>query len=451
MTGRLAGPRTLVASLRFRVTALATLAVLVVLTVASVSLVLAQRAILTDNLDEALAQRADAVLAAWGAGRPVAAAAPDSDDVWVEIVGADGVVVARSPSSPDAPWALPTAPDGSTTTITLPTGQPGRLATRSADGTTVRVAGALDDVRESTAVLAGSLAVAVPVSAAVLAVIVWWSVGRTLRPVDHIRAEVDRISGSEPDARVSEPPTRDEVARLARTMNAMLDRVSSAAQRQRRFVGDASHELRGPLARMRSELEVDEAHPSTADLAATHRSLLAETVGLQALVDDLLVLARGDAGVLEVAHPVAVDLDAVVLAAVAERPTSDRALRIGTREVSPVQVLGDPAQLQRLVGNLVDNALRHAEHAVSITLAATPDGRAELAVLDDGPGIPAEHREDVFLPFTRLDDARPASDGTGLGLAIATDIARRHHGTLVLDARHHPGARFVLTLPLDPR
>lgn len=125
-----------------------------------------------------------------------------------------------------------------------------------------------------------SLLVAVPVSAAVLAGLVWWLVGRVLRPVDAIRAEVDRISASRLDRRVPEPPTEDEIGRLAHTMNAMLDRLAGSAERQRRFVADAARELRSPLARIRTELEVDAAHPASADLASTHSSVLDQTVAL---------------------------------------------------------------------------------------------------------------------------------------------------------------------------
>lgn len=447
MNGRPVRVRHRIATLRFRVTALATLAVLVVLSAASIALVVAQRSILTDNLDDSVVQKADILAASLRAGRAVAADALRADDVYVQVTGPDGTVVARSPSDGSSP-VLPSAPDATVTTVTLPEGSSGRMATIVADGTTVQVAGSLDDVEESTAALAESLAVAVPISVAILAGVVWWSVGRTLRPVDDIRAEVERISERQLERRVPEPPTHDEVARLARTMNAMLDRLSVASERQRRFVGDASHELRGPLARIRSELEVNDAHPSTADLAATQRSVLEETLVLQQLVDDLLMLARGDAGALEIADPVPVSLDELVETCRSEAATGSAAVHVDT-DVVPVRVLGDPRQLRRLLANLVENALQHAEHTVSVTLRRTPGDSAELAVADDGPGIPVEHAEDVFLRFTRLDTARPTTEGVGLGLAIARDIAERHGGSLILDTEHSPGARFVVTLPID--
>ena len=148
----------------------------------------------------------------------------------------------------------------------------------------------LDDIDESVSTLARSLLVGIPLVVAALALLLWWVVGRTLRPVEAIRAEVADIGGRDLHRRVPVPPGDDEVARLARTMNDMLERVDDAAQRQRRFVADASHELRSPLTRIRTELEVDLAHPGEADLLATHASVLDETVGLQRLADDLLLV-----------------------------------------------------------------------------------------------------------------------------------------------------------------
>jgi signal transduction histidine kinase len=310
---------------------------------------------------------------------------------------------------------------------------------------TVVVAGSLDDVEESGATLVRGLAIGIPLSTAVLAGIVWWAVGRALRPVDDIRARVDEISGSRLDRRVPETGSADEIARLARTMNAMLARLQQSAERQRAFVADASHELRSPLARMRAEMEVDAAHPETADAAATAASVLAETVTLQRLVDDLLLLARGDAGALEVVPGEPVDLDEVVQERVAVLRAAGEQ-RIDAGGVRPAQVRGDPGQLRRAVANLLDNAVRHARDRIVVTLDERPNGGVELTVADDGPGVPPADRDRIFERFTRLDDARSAQDGgAGLGLAIARDIAVRHGGTVAVDGP--PGARFVLLLP----
>ena len=431
-------PRTL----RARVAAGTALAVLTVLTVAGAGLVLTQRAFLTESLDETVVSEADALARTLRAGRQITAADLVSDDVVVQVIGPEGALEVALPASTGPLLADQAAPDGGgVRAVTLPEG-PGRMTIRRAGAATVVVAAPLDDVDESTAALVRALTIGIPLSTAVLAVLVWWAVGRALRPVEDIRARVDRISANRLDAEVPEPPGAEEVARLARTMNAMLARLRLSAERQRRFVADAAHELRSPLARMRTELEVDAAHPASADPAATARSVLAETVGLQQLVDDLLLLARGDAGVTGRSIPV--DLDDVVARAVRSRDDA----RVVVAYLAPVQVLGDGDQLERVVANLLDNAGRHARERVVVALAA--GDAAELTVTDDGPGIPAADADRVFERFTRLDDARTGG-GAGLGLAIARDIAERHGGTLTVGSGPGPGARFVLRLPVASR
>nr|WP_246324191.1 ATP-binding protein [Petropleomorpha daqingensis] len=404
--------------MRLRVTAVAAAAVLAVLTIAGIALGLAQRATLTDQLDETLLDRAAAVALQVQTGQPADGIA--SEDVTVQVVSGDGT-------------GTPSVRDGTT-----PAGAPARVASRPVDGRTVVVTGSLEDVEDSVRALRDGLLLAVPGTTAVLAGLVWLLAGRVLRPVDRMRAEVDRISAQRLDRRVPEPATDDEIARLARTMNAMLDRLSDGAERQRRFVADAAHELRTPLARIRTQLEVDRAHPGTADAAVTSASVLAETERMQRLVDDLLLLARSDAGAggLRAAGPV--DLDEVVAEQARGRPLVD------CSRVVPVQVAGDPVELERAVANLLDNAVRHARTRVTVTLAEADDA-AVLTVADDGPGIPEAARELVFERFTRLDEARAVDDGgAGLGLAIARDIAERHGGRLALTG----GSDFVLTFPL---
>jgi signal transduction histidine kinase len=428
-------------TLRFRVTALAALVVLAVLALAGAGLLLLQRSVLVENLDETLRERAGAVAADLRAGRPIDPRDLRGDDVLVQVV-AGGQVVAASPElAGAAPWP---AADGGRT---LPDGAAARVVTVPAGSATVHAAGGLDDVTDSTGALLRALLWAVPLATAVLAGLVWLLVGRVLRPVEAIRAEVDRISAARLDGRVPEPATGDEVDRLARTMNAMLERLAAAADRQRRFVADAAHELRSPLARIRTELEVDRAHPAAADAARTRATLLAETDRLQRLVDDLLLLARADAGARRGPSETPVDLDEVALAAAAAHRAAGSVV-VDTAGVAPVQVAGDAAALRRLVDNLLDNAVRHAGSRVTVTVGE--DGAtAVLTVADDGPGIPAGAREAVFERFTRLDEARtPASGGAGLGLAIARDAAVRHGGTLDLDGGG-PGARFVLRLPVS--
>jgi signal transduction histidine kinase len=228
-------------------------------------------------------------------------------------------------------------------------------------------------------------------------------------------------------------------------MNEMLDRLDTSNRQQQRFVADASHELRSPLARLRTEIEVAQrANPE--EEPAVRVSLLEEVDNLQRLTDDLLVLARLDAGVAD-SEGRTVDLDDVVFEEV--RALDARGRSLDTRQVSAAQVTGHREQLRRVVANLLDNAVRHAAETVTLSLTEA-NGVVRLAVTDDGPGIPAARQADVFERFGRLDESRSAGrGGTGLGLAIARDLVERHAGTIVVDPTHQDGARFVVTLPAN--
>jgi len=444
-------------TVRFRVTALATLVMAAVLVAAGAGLVLRQERVLTEDLEDGLRRQAGALGALAEAGDlPARLALSGDDDSVAQVVAADGSVLAASPGAGDTPLADPPGSGQASALQTLDgvggEDEPYRaLSTTGAgpDGpVVVHVASPLDDIEESTATLLASLTVVVPAAALVLAALTWWLVGRALRPVEAIRAEVADIGGGGLDRRVPVPPGHDEGARLARTMNDMLAPVEGSAHRQQQFVADASHELRSPLTRMRSELEVDLAHPATADLVATHHSVLEETEGLQRLVEDLLQLAGSAAGgAAHRAEPT--DLDALV-AREAERARETAGATVVTSGVEPASVVGDPPALARVLRNLLDNAVRHAASRVDVGLA-TADGHAVLSVADDGPGIPADQRSRVFERFARVDEARSAGGGgTGLGLAIARDIVERHGGTIAVDPGHDPGTKVVVRLPSRP-
>jgi signal transduction histidine kinase len=310
----------------------------------------------------------------------------------------------------------------------------------------IHTAAPLDDVQDSVAALMTGLVVAIPLVVLALGVLVWCLVGRTLRPVEAITEQVGEITGTNLHRRVPSPGTNDEIASLVATMNAMLDRLEASAERQRRFVDDASHELRSPLTRMHAELEVDLEHPDTADPTRTRQSGLDEVIRLEHLVRDLLELARMDSGT--VAPPrEPVDLDDLAMLEAARLRATTR-LSVNTTNVSGAQVLGDRSQLSRALRNLADNAVRHARSTVTFSTNEFGES-AELSVADDGPGIPEEQRSQVFERFTRLDDARNAgSGGTGLGLAITRDIVRNHGGTVRVEGAPGGGARFVVTVPL---
>ena len=443
------------ATVRFRVTVLATLAVCGVLILAGTAIVIAQRRLLTQNLDERLGQGASSIATALGEGRtPSVLGGFADDDGFAQVVDARGNVIATTPGLTSGETLLRVAPPGPPGHVQVIRRLPGhddtlRVVSRTVDTPSgpavVQVGAPSDDVVESTQVLVTSLVVGIPAVVLLLAALLWIVVGRTLRPVEAIRAEVAGIGGSDLHRRVPEPGGGDEISRLARTMNAMLDRVENAVSRQRRFVADASHELRSPLTRIRTELEVDLAHPDRADLLATHASVLAEATGLQRLAEDLLHLASGDAGALR-RQPV--DLDDIVLR-VADGLRAAGRSQVDTTGVAAAQVLGDGGQLERAVVNLADNAARHAATGVVLTVTEVDDV-AVVTVTDDGPGIPPGEEERVFDRFTRLDEARDgATGGAGLGLAIAREAIVRHGGTLNVDPNHRPGARFVITLPLQ--
>jgi signal transduction histidine kinase len=310
----------------------------------------------------------------------------------------------------------------------------------------ILVASSLASTDHSIAIVGGALAVGAPTLLLLVAATTWMAAGRALAPVEAIRAEVAEISMRALDRTVPEPATTDEVGRLARTMNQMLERLRGSAARQRQFVSDASHELRSPLAGMRAELEVALAHKEDADWPGTAGDVLEDLGRLQRLVDQLLVLARLDESA-PVAADRSVDLDDLVLRE-ARRARERDGLVVDIRGVSAGRVRGDPDRLRQVVRNLVDNAARHARSKVTLGLQAEA-GSAVLTVADDGPGIPAAERERIFERFTRLDEARASdSGGYGLGLAITREIVAAHGGTV--EAEDPPvGARLVVHLPLE--
>ncbi len=314
-------------------------------------------------------------------------------------------------------------------------------------GGVLHVGTTYDVVTESTTALVGSLAITIPVVVAILGVLVWWLVGRTLRPVEDIRSEVAAISATDLRRRVPSPGTNDEIDHLTYTMNEMLERLEGSLERQQRFVADASHELRGPLTRLRAELELGLS--SASDQAASDQlgSLLDEVLGMQEMVEDLLFLAQSDAGKTDQTRA-AIDLDDLVLRE-GRRIAGNGLVEVNLSAVSGAHLVGNRSQLSRAVKNLLDNAERHAAGTVGVALKER-DGFACLTVEDDGPGIPLSGVEQIFERFGRLDLARAAgTGGSGLGLAIARDIAVRHGGSLVVVNPGEAGARFEMTLPLD--
>ncbi|WP_089103569.1 sensor histidine kinase [Streptomyces hyaluromycini] len=274
----------------------------------------------------------------------------------------------------------------------------------------------------------------------------WYAMGRALRPVEDIRAEFADITAHSLHNRVPVPGSEDEVATLAETMNGTLDQLQRAVERLRTFTSDASHELRGPLTTLKARLELALARPDRAEWPAVGREALRDTVNLEEIVGDLLLLARLDAH-----RPL--NLQPLGVTDLLRRTIAERYPHRPVVLVAPAEpdepVLGSRTALARLFSNLLDNGLRHAHSTVTVELRHT-EGEAVVEVRDDGPGIPEPDRERVFHRFTRLDNARTRGEGgTGLGLAIARDIATAHGGTLAVRPPRaaERGARLVLTLP----
>lgn len=291
--------------------------------------------------------------------------------------------------------------------------------------------------------LEGVLGAGVLVLAGLAAWITWRIVGRTLGPVEAIREQLAEISATDLSRRVPEPAGQDEIAELARTANATLDRLERAVGRQRQFASDASHELRTPIAGLRANLEDASMHPDDNDLPGVVESALRDTDRLESIVTDLLLLARIGTGGTSVQEPI--DLSALADAEVRRRAFT---LKIDTDLTGSVRVRGVRMQFVRLLGNLLDNAERFAESRITVRVVGD-DGRALLTVADDGAGIAPADRERVFERFTRLDTARSrGTGGAGLGLAIAREIAQAHGGTLRIEDDPRGGARFALRLPL---
>ncbi|MFE7527658.1 sensor histidine kinase [Kitasatospora sp. NPDC057542] len=290
----------------------------------------------------------------------------------------------------------------------------------------------------------------VPAAALLVALVAWATTSRALRPVEAIRAELAEIGEHRLDRRVPVPRSGDEISRMARTTNATLDRLERSAVQQQRFVADASHELRSPIAALRTNLEVSLAHPERTDWPAATREALTSVERLQQLTEDLLFLAR-NTHPATAGQPTIVDLSAVLRELADQyRPVLDARLTLRVDVPEAVLVHGSRIPLHRLVRNLLDNAQRYAEE--EIVLATRQAGhRCLLEVRDDGPGVPPAEHERIFEPFTRLDEARSRdAGGSGLGLAITADIATRHGGTVRV-APSQRGARFVLELPAAVR
>ncbi|MHB8188709.1 MAG: sensor histidine kinase [Dermatophilaceae bacterium] len=312
---------------------------------------------------------------------------------------------------------------------------------------TVIVAAPIGAQRESVSTVLSYLFLGLPLLVLLVGAAMWVLVGRALHPVDLIRARVHGIGAAQLADRVPVPATGDEISRLAVTMNQMLDRLQNAQTAQRRFVADASHELRSPLATLTAALDVALGDPTGRTWRDLHEVMEAEADRMRRLVDDLLLLAKADDNRLRLTRS-DVDLDDLLDAETRRLRTSTN-LRIQA-DIDPVRVTGDVDRLSQVVRNLADNAVRHANHEIRFVLCREHDN-ALIIVEDDGDGIRASDRDRVFERFVRLDESRERGHGgSGLGLAIVEEVVRGHGGTVSIGDSSLGGARFEVRLPTSP-
>lgn len=438
---------------RLRTTLAAAAVGAIVFAIGGAALVLALRASLVGAAESTAEDRADALVATIESSgtdglQRTAAVGQDEDeedvaDLAWQVVEADGDVVA---SAGTGGRALPRS--GGRVHLE---GDPYVVEARSARAPDdarflVSVSASLEEAEESAEALVPVLAVGLPLALLVVAATTWVLVGRAFAPVRRIRAQVEQIGGGDLHQRVPVPPARDEIAGLARTMNAMLERLERAAVRQQRFVSDTSHELRSPLAGLRQTAEVARSHPAAVDREELVDAVLGETARLQNLVDQMLVLTRTEEG--GTTRRTEVDVDDLVVAEAARLRRLRPDLTVDARGVEAARVLGDGAALGQVVRNLTDNAARHAAGVVRLRLRVTGGERVELTVEDDGSGVAAPDRDRVFERFVRLDEARSRdTGGSGLGLAIVREVARAHGGDASLGESELGGACFRVSVP----
>jgi signal transduction histidine kinase len=430
--------------IRLRLTAAFALAMTVVLVATGVVVYGRLRDDLTAAVDGGLTARAD--------GAEPAAPAGDPEEAFGEILAVDGGVVRRSGRIRGVALDEAERRRAARRVVVTERSVPGiegtaRVRARpGASGRVIVVGQSLQDRDDALAGLVRAFALGGPLAVLLASGLGYVLAAAGLRPVEAMRRRAAEVSLRDAGERLPLPAARDEVRRLGETLNAMLARLRGALEHERQFVAEASHELRTPIAVVKTELEGalragDHGPRTQAGLVAA----LEEADNLARLAEDLLVLARAGDGELPVrAEPV----DVPVLLETVRREASGRAQAAGrgieVAATAGLRVEADPLRLRQALGNLVDNALRHGSGAITLEARETTGG-VELAVGDEGPGIPPGLSGRAFERFTRGEDAR-GRDGAGLGLAIVRAVAAAHGGHAGLD----PGrpARVVLWLPV---
>jgi signal transduction histidine kinase len=461
-------------SLRARITVVATSIFTIMLTLAGLALLITVGRSLLSTLDSSAERTGNQIAALVQQGRlPNQLLASSGGVDLIQVVDGDNRVVAASPGA-DTAVSILRADELSRARVGKPlnvngarasSDRPLRVIAVRADipsgQRTVLVATDYSRVLDSSRLLERSLLFGAPLAVLLMAALTSWIVGRALRPVDALQRGAAALSAAGLSrSRLPVPTAEDEIHSLATTLNDMLDRLDTATTKQRRFVGDAAHELRSPIASLRLQLEVAGRFAESDELRELTSGALIDVDRLANLIDDLLALARSDErGAVTPRAPIRpAELAETIVAGY-------RDARVAVVMADPdtaaagAAVIGERDGLHRVLVNLIDNAVRyaHSKVTVSITARELPMGldsdplarqSVVVSVADDGPGVPANKRERVFDRFYRLDTARSrAEGGTGLGLAIVREIVTAHGGTAIL-YDNEPGLRVEVTLPL---
>ncbi|MCU1629833.1 MAG: hypothetical protein JWP64_4782 [Pseudonocardia sp.] len=454
--------------LRFRLAALFALATAVVIAAAGVAFVLQLRVSVDASLDPGLRARAAVVADELGSGDRLPLGPADG---VLQISTADGKILASSPEAGSLPLldaaqrqqavagevSFTASVNGDRTRV-LATSVPAPLSVSgsgsSGTGRTVVAAGAGTDVSDAAVERAVSaLFLGGPPAVVLAGAGAWLLSGAVLRPVERMRRQAAEISDQDLGRRLEVPSTRDEIAALGATMNALLARLQKVLVRERGFVADAGHELRTPLAILRTELELA-ARPgrSREDLVRAVGLAGEETDRLIRLAEDMLLLARADDH-QPFLHPEPLSLPGLLAVAArgAGARAAERAVTVVVHGPDELQVTADPDRLRQAVDNLLDNATRHAPSGsvVEVTVSTQRSGEVSVEVADRGPGFPVEFLPHAFRRFERAEAARSRdAGGTGLGLSIVRAIATAHGGDAVATNRPGGGAAVAITLPI---
>ncbi len=445
--------------IRARLTLVSAALMAVVLAAAGTLLYVRLRADLVSTVDVGLRSRADILLSSLEGAVSAGGGLLEPEDAFAQVIEPGGDILVSSPGIGGRPLVSPAVGadvDGQEflETIVATAEEPVEarlLLVPLAAGGVLVVGASMDEVNEALGRLASLLIVGGPLALVLATGVGWFVAGAALRPVEKMRREAAAISASDPGRRLHPPPTGDEIARLGETLNEMLDRLEDALERERHFVDEASHELRTPLANLRTELELALRRSRTsAELESALRSAGDETERLVRLAEDLLVLARADGGRVPVRRE-SVELRSLIEDATLPfaHEASIAGVQIDTRVPGDLRATVDPIRMRQVIGNLIDNAIRHTPAGGRVTVeAGCLDGLLSLEVHDTGEGFPPSFLPRAFEAFARPDAARSRTEGgTGLGLAIVAAVAASHGGSAQAHNDPEGGARVTVRIP----